>query len=361
MGKAMKSRPIDPGEPKLCVFVSSPIETMKEERERVRDAICSIGTLHPWLFEYTPASSQEVHASYESKAQECDLFILVAGSEYSEASAREYDLAVAAGRPVLAFVVSGKKSAKQEAFVKSVYQKHEPYDTPDDLYTKVIISVNDEQIRRWRSTIPAGEVPNRIRTLPMSIPNIDQTLGYVIIGIDDPMVEYLYSMFGIASTSAKLAVMLSGFDEVCFDDPNEMVEAFNCINRAQAKAASATTDQADAFEYALKEEAISAASHYIVGRQIKLPKARNQTSGFRYFIWGLAADVAQIVRLMRPQEIVEGHVSIERTGRELIFSDAQQFVRIHAELDRAVKLSQGNPVELRRLVVEAALRVKLLK
>jgi hypothetical protein len=64
--KAPKRR-IEELEPPLLVFVSSLIDKMKEERDLADRAIRSIPLTRPWLFEYTPASSQPVRDSYLTK------------------------------------------------------------------------------------------------------------------------------------------------------------------------------------------------------------------------------------------------------------------------------------------------------
>ena len=91
-------------EPDLLVFVSSVIRGMEKERETVERAIRSISVARPWRFETAPASSQEVEESYLSKVRECDIFILLIGDSHSEAGRREYETALEAGKPGLAFV-----------------------------------------------------------------------------------------------------------------------------------------------------------------------------------------------------------------------------------------------------------------
>jgi hypothetical protein len=60
----------------LLVFVSSAIEEFKTERKAIRDAIEAIEVTRPWVFEFTPTSSERVEEAYLKKVKECDIFFL---------------------------------------------------------------------------------------------------------------------------------------------------------------------------------------------------------------------------------------------------------------------------------------------
>ena len=127
---APKNRPNNSptlGETPLLVFVSSLIDKMRRERDAVDRAVRSIPITQPWLFENTPASSQEVEESYLSKVRECNLFVLLLGYDYSAAVAREYQTAVETGRPILAFIQEGEKSTEQNEFIRSLRTKYAFY------------------------------------------------------------------------------------------------------------------------------------------------------------------------------------------------------------------------------------------
>ena len=95
-----KSATVRRGESPLVVFVSSAIAGMEEDRESVRRAVESFLLTRAWLFEYTPASSEQLEESYLSKVRSCDLFVLLVGDADREAVRREYAAALDAGLPV---------------------------------------------------------------------------------------------------------------------------------------------------------------------------------------------------------------------------------------------------------------------
>jgi len=95
---------VDPSESPLVVFVSSAISGMQRERQVVREASCFPDLTRPWLFEYTSASALPLEASYLSKVEQCDLFVLLLDGRASEAVRLEYSTALQCKKPVLVFV-----------------------------------------------------------------------------------------------------------------------------------------------------------------------------------------------------------------------------------------------------------------
>jgi hypothetical protein len=111
-------------EPPLLVFVSSVIRGMEKERQAVDQAVRSISITRPWRFEATPASTEDVVESYLSKVQECDIFILLIGDVDSDAVRREYQTALDANKPVLAFIRDVERPPELDELVRSIRTKY---------------------------------------------------------------------------------------------------------------------------------------------------------------------------------------------------------------------------------------------
>ena len=91
----------------LIVFVSSIIAGLEAERHAVQAAIQAIPLTRPWLFEFSPASSQPLDESYLSKVRGCDIFVLLLKDRLSDPVRAEVEAAQGAGKPLLVFVGDG--------------------------------------------------------------------------------------------------------------------------------------------------------------------------------------------------------------------------------------------------------------
>ena len=92
------------------VFVSSTYRGLEDERRLVMQALLEMDCI-PSGMELFPASSEEVWKLIESVIGEADYYVLIVGGRYGSTDAtgisfteREYDLAIASGVPVLAFL-----------------------------------------------------------------------------------------------------------------------------------------------------------------------------------------------------------------------------------------------------------------
>ena len=95
---------------KYQVFVSSTYRGLEDERRLVMQALLEMDCI-PSGMELFPASSDEVWKLIESVIGEADYYVLIVGGRYGSTDAtgisfteREYDLAIASGVPVLAFL-----------------------------------------------------------------------------------------------------------------------------------------------------------------------------------------------------------------------------------------------------------------
>src|ERR1700723_3012972 len=104
---------------KAKVFISSilnpSLEDLREERRIVREVVSSFSFLTPWAFEKAPASFEDLDDSYLRNVEECDVFIVLVGSESSNPGAAEVQRAIAKNKPILVFAkaVANRKPMAQ--------------------------------------------------------------------------------------------------------------------------------------------------------------------------------------------------------------------------------------------------------
>jgi|GEM_PF-3278391 len=141
---------VEASEQPLLVFVSSVIDELNDERQAIHKAIERIPLAKPWLFEYTPASSQEVNESYLSKIKESDIFVLVIGSSISMAVMREFESARANNKPCLVFLKDCERIEEAQTFVGNIQAKWSKFSTSEELAHLVQLALVDELIRGYR-------------------------------------------------------------------------------------------------------------------------------------------------------------------------------------------------------------------
>lgn len=140
----------------LVIFVSSVmdkrLEDLATERDAAIQAISSLRITRPWAFENAPASSDPPVQTYLEKVDECDLFVLILGSELTDPVEREYQRAVSLGKPRLVFIknVSKRTPRATEWLSKRQDVKYARFYTSDDLADQVLAAVTDEVVRSHR-------------------------------------------------------------------------------------------------------------------------------------------------------------------------------------------------------------------
>jgi hypothetical protein len=146
-------------ENRLVVFVSSIISELWSEREALKETLGSIPLTKPWVFEYTPASADNLDESYLSEVRECDIFILLVAENISAPVRNEYRTAVEQDKPRLVFLKDVERSSPAQAFVKQIDVKWDKFSDVKELRQKVREAVVDELIKGYRRyRIGAGEV-----------------------------------------------------------------------------------------------------------------------------------------------------------------------------------------------------------
>jgi len=355
-------------EPPLLVFVSSVIRGMEKERQAVDQAVRSISITRPWRFEATPASTEDVVESYLSKVQGCDIFILLIGDTDSDAVRREYQTALDANKPVLAFICDAERPPELDELVRSICTKYAMYSGSDDLCCSVQAAIRDEVIKRYRGAIPQADTGKFVEYLAPLVPvrPTSDILGHVVFGLGGKPSwavsrwEALLKAFGGVTSYAEPRETVSPFEDLYFDDFNEMNEVFASLNRVMMRANRMSGDRQMAFEQAWKDEVLSRASHFVVRRlDLGAEPPASTEMGLKYLILGVHREYASLIRLLRTREVVEGPTSGRRDAREFVFEDAVVIQQMATVLQRAQRDSHGDSKEWLRLVIEGAMRVRI--
>ncbi len=134
----------------LVVFVSSMIGELWGERRAIKEAIEAIPLTRPWIFEYTPASTDRLEESYLRGVRGCDIFILLLAHSISDPVRREWQIAVAHDKPCFVFLKDAERNPEAQAFVEQVDVKWAKFSTTDELRRQVQEAVIDELIKVYR-------------------------------------------------------------------------------------------------------------------------------------------------------------------------------------------------------------------
>ena len=139
-------------------FVSSRIH---DETTWARDAVDEVlerpSFIVPWIFEHTPASSQEVDEGYLEKVRDADLVIWLIETETTDPVRNEITTAVQSSLPILMFrTTQGSSDAPTESLITRVGGKYDRVLGADDLKNKLHLALSDEIVRAWRK---AGRSP----------------------------------------------------------------------------------------------------------------------------------------------------------------------------------------------------------
>ena len=145
-------------EPPLVAFVSGRIhDDTKWARDAVAEVLESPSWLRPWLFEHTPASTQEVVEGYLEKVRDSDLVVWLIEIDTTDAVRNEVTTAVNANRPILMFRTAQEASdPSTESLIKYVGTKWDSVADGAELKRKLGLALWDEVARAVRK---AGQSP----------------------------------------------------------------------------------------------------------------------------------------------------------------------------------------------------------
>jgi len=138
-------------EKKLVIFVSSVINELMRERDIAKKAIESIDISIPWLFECSPASSEDVETSYLNKVTDCDIFVLILAAKITKPVELEYQTAKICKKPRLIFIKEVTDSSPElEDFISNIDVKYRKFTTPEEFQEVVKESIADHILNAVR-------------------------------------------------------------------------------------------------------------------------------------------------------------------------------------------------------------------
>ena len=121
----------------LTVFVSSSITEFGNERLRLQKEIDEIGFLTSIILERKGARPRSVSTESLVGAKECDIFIGIFGTNFSQLTAQEFEQAFNAGKPCFMYIekVVNRKIELDTFIANSVkpYLKYQEFGTTSDL------------------------------------------------------------------------------------------------------------------------------------------------------------------------------------------------------------------------------------
>ena len=139
-------------EEKLIAFINSRInDAMRQARQVVQEAIEELPLTQAWLFEESPALTDELEESYLRWVGKCDLFILLLGEDITDPVRTEWESATQARQPRLVFLEKGAQNEEAWAFAKGLNVKWKEYEALDQLKRQVQAAVGDELIKGYRA------------------------------------------------------------------------------------------------------------------------------------------------------------------------------------------------------------------
>lgn len=146
-------------ERKLLVFVSSVIDELAEERKIAKEAIESINITIPWLFEFSPASSEDIETSYLKKVIECDIFVLVLATMITQPVKVEYQTAKTYHKPRLIFIKGDTDCGPElEDFISHIDVKYRKFTTLKEFKEVVLESVTDVILQSFRNDLKKSDI-----------------------------------------------------------------------------------------------------------------------------------------------------------------------------------------------------------
>jgi len=153
----MVGRPL-PGEDPLLIFVSSVMNKAVEDLQWARDVVVDVvgdtPFLRSWLFEYTPASSEDVTCSYLAKVREADFFVWLVGMHTTGPVRSEVTEALKSQARMLIFKLPvGGRSSETLELLREVgtKAKYAPVRSSESLGSEIEEALSDELIRAVRA------------------------------------------------------------------------------------------------------------------------------------------------------------------------------------------------------------------
>jgi len=230
------------------------------------------------------------------------------------------------------------------------------HETPDTFASKILRKISAirraEQMGRNMNVHAPAQTPRKL----------EDVAAYLIIGVENDEFLPVWKLFANEPELIESDAADSVYEDVYFDDFDEMKEVFESIKKAVSKADESQKrglDRQKAFERAWMDECISRASYYAMSRIGKGTCAEpTRLAGFKYMIFGIHRDYARLIRALRTQEVLEGRPQPVRDAEEIYFKNITTVVQIPAAIQRAVEGSGGDDQEFMRLLFTEVMRLR---
>jgi hypothetical protein len=230
------------------------------------------------------------------------------------------------------------------------------HETPESFASKILQKISN--IRR------ADQVVSNLNILaPTQTPRkLEDVAGYLILGVASDEFLPFWKLFADEQPSEGDHSPDALYEDVYFDDFNEMKEIFASVKTAVLKADEARQhglDRQKAFERAWMDECISRASDYAMSKIGKAsPAEKGQLREVKYMIYGIHRDYARMIRALRTREFLEGRRQPTRDAEEIYFKNITTALQIPAVIQRALDGSSGDNREFMRLLFKEVMRLK---
>jgi len=146
------------GESPLVIFISSvmsrTVEDLQWARDATRGVVGSTPLLVPWMFEYTPASSEGLSDGYLRKVREADLVVWLVGRETTAPVQAEIQEALKSRASLLVFELPVPERSQNTLALLGEVKRHvksSPVESRDSLGSEITDALSDELVRAYRS------------------------------------------------------------------------------------------------------------------------------------------------------------------------------------------------------------------
>lgn len=246
------------------------------------------------------------------------------------------------------------------------------YSIRHGIENELIIELNEMQPKvRWPSLSPTNEERElvseyyklnqeaaTISTVPFALEDI---LGYLILGMEpNASLVPIYRIFA----DTQLEKYDLPFTEIYFSDFEEMQDVFSAIQDVVSKAQSLEQtgiSRSDAFLRSLKEASIDRVSEYLFSSQNQTSLPNTAKTGLRYLVWGVVQQYAEIIKLLRPKELLHTTLEVERNKEEIVFQNIETFYKASEVIIEAEKEAKGNTTKMLQILARESLRMRLLE
>ena len=211
----------------------------------------------------------------------------------------------------------------------------------------------DELIRAHRSVIRPTAASQVISRVPLPTRKLEDLIGYFVIGLDNIVLQNFYRRLGAETVPSNLQDLYSHLEPLPVLNVFEVNTAVNAIQDANLRSRSAP-NRGQAFGRELQKKVVELASYHLKRKKTGAPEPEVHIPGITYYLWGMEHSFARIVKLLRLEDTLKEPVRIERTDREVMFRDADHFLKLTTKIQEAAQNSHGDVDELDRLISVAA-------